>query len=66
MEDVESMSIQRISSLLVGVCFVGGAIATSVFAPWENIGSRTPFVFIIILSTFFTGMILTWKGIWPD
>lgn len=54
------MSIRRITSILVGIAFVGGSLSAYLFAPWKGDGE------VLLLLMFAIGMILTWKGIWGE
>lgn len=51
------MNTKRIASLLVGVAFVGGSLATYIFAPPGNYG-------LLLLVMWIVGMVMTWKAIW--
>jgi len=56
------MSIKRITSLLVGVAFVGGSLVTYLFAPREDVGRCG----LLLLVMWIVGMVLTWKSIWGE
>lgn len=55
------MSIRRITSLLVGIAFVGGSLSAYIYAPWKGADAEC-----MLLLMFCFGMILTWKGVWAE
>ena len=55
------MNIRRITSLLVGIAFVGGSLSTYIYAPWKGDTNE-----VMLALMFVIGLVMVYKGVWAE